>query len=149
VKGAGATRVPDDPYDLERFVRAQAEYPRVLAEIRGGRKQSHWMWFTFPQIAGLGSSAMSRTFAIRSAPEASAYLAHPVLGLRLVECAAALLAREGSSAFEVFGSPDDMKLRSCMTLFASVSPTGSVFHRVLDRYFEGEPDGLTLRLLNL
>lgn len=139
-----------DPHSLNRFVEAQhAVYARALAEIRAGRKRSHWMWFVFPQLAGLGMSATSRRYAIRDLAEAKAYLEHPVLGPRLVEGAEAALGVAGRSALEVFGSPDDMKLRSCATLFAQVSPQGSVFHRLLDRYFEGDPDERTLRLLNL
>jgi uncharacterized protein (DUF1810 family) len=137
-----------DPHDLARFVEAQAGvYDRALAEIRRGRKSSHWMWFIFPQIAGLGSSSTARRYAIQSRAEAEAYLAHPVLGPRLVECAEAALAVEGRTAFEVFGSPDDLKLRSSATLFAQVSPPGSVFERLLAKYFDGEPDEKTLRLL--
>ena len=137
-----------DPYDLARFVTAQRDvYPIALAELQAGCKRSHWMWFVFPQFAGLGSSATSRHFAIRSADEARAYLAHPVLGPRLVECAEALLAIEGRSAHEIFGSPDDLKLKSSATLFALVSPAGSVFEQLLDRYFAGARDDRTLRLL--
>ena len=139
---------PGDPHDLERFVRAQeGDYGRALAEVRGGRKRSHWMWYVFPQIDGLGFSPTARRYAIKSAAEASAYLAHPVLGPRLVTCTEAVLGVEGRSAFEIFGSPDDMKLRSCATLFARVSPAGSVFERLLDKFFRGEPDAKTLRLL--
>jgi uncharacterized protein (DUF1810 family) len=141
----GAT---DDPHDLERFVQAQQSvYETALAEIRSGRKRSHWMWFIFPQFAGLGISATSRHYAIKSTEEAQAYLRHPVLGPRLLESCEAVLALEGRSIHEVFGSPDDMKLRSCATLFAGVSPAGSVFERLLDRYFDGERDQNTLRLV--
>ncbi|MBA4065146.1 MAG: DUF1810 domain-containing protein [Isosphaera sp.] len=137
-----------DPHDLARFVRAQADsYDTALAEVRAGRKRSHWMWYVFPQLDGLGSSPTARFYAIRSAAEAAAYLAHPVLGPRLVACAEAAVGVEGRSAAEVFGPPDDLKLRSCATLFAHVSPAGSVFHRLLDKYFRGEPDAATLRLL--
>lgn len=137
-----------DPYDLARFVAAQRDvYPTALAELRAGRKQSHWMWFVFPQAEGLGSSWMAQRYAIASAAEAEAYLRHPVLGPRLVECAEALLSVEGRSAHEIFGSPDDVKLRSSATLFASVSPPGSVFERLLDRYFGGRRDDATLRLI--
>lgn len=136
-------------HDLDRFVTAQApHYDRVLAELRGGRKRSHWMWFVFPQIAGLGHSAMSVHYAIRGLDEARAYLAHPVLGPRLIECFEAVLVVQDRSAHDIFGSPDDMKLRSCATLFAEVSPAGSVFERVLDRYFDGERDQKTLSLLS-
>lgn len=138
-----------DPFDLERFVRAQErDYAAALSEIRAGRKRSHWMWYIFPQVLGLGASAMSTRYAIRSREEAEAYLGHPVLGPRLEEIARALLAVEGRSASDIFGSPDDTKLRSSATLFAHVSPPGSVFQDVLDRYFEGEPDHETLRLLS-
>ncbi len=139
-----------DPHDLARFVRAQeGDYERALAEIRGGRKRSHWMWYVFPQYDGLGFSPTSRLYAVKSLAEARAYLSHPVLGPRLVECAEAALGVEGRSASEIFGSPDDMKLRSCATLFARVSPAGSVFQRLLDKYFQGQPDDRTLRLLGM
>jgi uncharacterized protein (DUF1810 family) len=137
-----------DSYDLARFVEAQEHsYARALSEIRSGQKRSHWMWYIFPQFDGLGFSSTSRRYSIKSVAEADAYLRHPVLGPRLLESARATLALEGRSAVEVFGSPDDMKLRSSATLFASVSPAGSVFGQVLDRYFDGEPDDMTLRLL--
>lgn len=139
-----------DPHDLDRFVQAQARnYDHALAEVRAGRKRTHWMWYVFPQVAGLGSSPTARRYAIRSLAEARAYLGHPVLGPRLVECAEAALGVEGRSAYEVFGSPDDLKLRSSATLFACVSPPGSAFHRLLDRYFDGQPDDRTLRLLGV
>ncbi len=139
---------PADPHDLNRFVRAQEGcYEQALSEIRAGRKRSHWMWYVFPQIDGLGVSATSRRYSIKSLAEAAEYLNHPVLGRRLTECAAAMLGLGGRSAREVFGSPDDMKLRSCATLFACVAPVDSVFHQVLDRYFGGERDAATLRLL--
>ena len=137
-----------DPHDLNRFVRAQArDYDTALAELRGGRKRSHWMWYVFPQLDGLGSSPTSRHFAIRTEAEARAYLDHRVLGPRLHECSEAVLGVPGSTAHAIFGSPDDLKLRSCATLFAAVSPAGSVFHRLLDAYFDGEPDPRTLALL--
>jgi len=137
-----------DPYGLDRFVRAQEhDYASALAEIRSGRKRSHWMWYVFPQLDGLGVSETSRRYAIRSEAEAEAYLRHPILGVRLLEIAEAAAAIEGRSAREVFGSPDDMKLRSCATLFARISPAGSVFERLLARYFDGQPDAATLRLL--
>jgi uncharacterized protein (DUF1810 family) len=137
-----------DPHELGRFVQAQAgDYETALAEIRAGRKRSHWMWYIFPQIDGLGFSSMSRLYAIKSLDEARAYLDHPVLGPRLVEIAEAALAVEGRSAHDIFGSPDDMKLRSCATLFASVMPPDSVFTRLLDKFFAGERDGKTLELL--
>jgi uncharacterized protein (DUF1810 family) len=139
-----------DTYDLTRFVRAQArDYEQAIAEIRSGRKRSHWMWYIFPQFDGLGFSATSRRYAIKSVAEAEAYLRHPVLGPRLTESAEAVLANEGRSVHEIFDSPDDMKLRSCATLFAFVSPEGSVFHQLLSKYFNGEPDRETLRLLGV
>ncbi len=138
----------DDPYDLHRFVTAQqGDYEQALQEITRGRKRSHWMWYIFPQIDGLGSSSMARTYAIKSADEARAYLAHPILGPRLLACAEAALAHEGRSATEIFGSPDDLKLRSCATLFARVSPAGSAFHRLLDKFYPAGADRATLRLL--
>jgi uncharacterized protein (DUF1810 family) len=138
----------DDPYDLARFVDAQTrDYARALAEIRAGRKRSHWMWYIFPQFEGLGSSPTSLHYAIRSRQEAAAYLAHPVLGRRLIECAGAALQIEDRSALDIFGSPDDMKLRSSATLFAQVSPLGSVFHQLIDKYFLGQPDERTIRLM--
>jgi uncharacterized protein (DUF1810 family) len=139
-----------DPHDLIRFVRAQEhDYERVLSEIRSGRKQTHWMWYVFPQLDGLGVSSRSRRYSIKSIAEAEAYLLHPVLGPRLVECAEAVVRVEGRSAREIFGSPDDLKLRSCATLFARVSPPGSVFERLLEKYFPGGPDDKTLRLLGV
>ena len=138
----------NDPYDLERFVRAQKDaYELALSEIVAGRKRSHWMWYIFPQIEGLGSSAMSRRYAIKSQAEARAYLDHALLGPRLLACVEALLNLEGRSVEQVFGFPDDRKLRSCATLFATVSPSGSVFHRLLEQYFHGEHDPATLRRL--
>jgi len=119
----------------------------ALAEIRNGRKRSHWMWYVFPQIAGLGFSETSRRYAIRSTAEARAYLAHPLLGPRLIECFEAALGVEDRTAHEIFGSPDDLKFRSCATLFACVAPPGSVFQRVLDKYFGAEGDPRTLELL--
>jgi uncharacterized protein (DUF1810 family) len=128
-------------------VRAQAtDYERALAELRDGKKQSHWMWYIFPQIEGLGSSPMSQRYSIKSAAEARAYLAHPILGPRLRQCAAVVRDIVARSALEVFGSPDDMKLRSCATLFAAVSDDG-VFEQVLRKHFNGQPDSETLRLL--
>lgn len=136
-----------DPHGLARFVEAQEQdYARALGEIRRGAKRSHWMWYIFPQFDGLGYSSTARLYAIKSLDEARAYLAHPTLGPRLVECTEAALAVEGRSAHDIFGSPDDMKLRSCATLFAAVSPPGSVFARLLDRYFEGKADERTLGL---
>lgn len=137
-----------DPFGLSRFVAAQeGVYDLALAEIRGGRKRTHWMWFVFPQLHGLGSSPISERFAISGAAEARAYLAHPVLGPRLIECCETLLRANAGSAMDIFGSPDDLKLRSCATLFASVSGGGSVFERVLERFFDGAPDEKTETLL--
>jgi uncharacterized protein (DUF1810 family) len=142
-------RSPADPFDLNRFVEAQeATFADALSELRAGRKQSHWMWYVFPQIAGLGRSSMAERYAIRSEEEAKAYLAHPVLGPRLVECAEAVMRVEGRTATEIMGSPDDMKLKSCATLFAYVSPERSVFRLILEKYYGGDPDNKTLVLLN-
>ena len=134
---------------LERFVNAQeGMYQQALAEIRAGRKRTHWMWFIFPQVDGLGSSATSRHYAIRNRAEAVAYLQHPVLGPRLEACVRALLDLKGGDASHVFGYPDDLKLRSSLTLFAEISGAGSVFHEALDRYFGGKRDQATVRLLD-
>ncbi|MBL9161391.1 MAG: DUF1810 domain-containing protein [Planctomycetaceae bacterium] len=138
----------DDPFELKRFVEAQEHaYARALAEIRAGRKESHWMWFIFPQFGGLGFSPMAERYAIKSLDEARAYLAHPTLGPRLVECVEAALGVEGRSARAMFGTPDDLKLRSCATLFAEVSSAGSGFERLLAKYYGGGRDERTLRLL--
>jgi uncharacterized protein (DUF1810 family) len=141
---------PEDP-SLERFVQAQdrgGTYERALAELRAGRKTSHWMWFVFPQVAGLGRSPMAQEFAISSLAEAQAYLAHPVLGPRLVSCAEILTTLSGRGAEEIFGSVDAMKLRSSMTLFARAAPDNAVFAEVVRQYFEGRFDELTDRLLS-
>lgn len=130
---------------LDRFLEAQRPvYDNVLAELGDGCKQTHWMWFIFPQIAGLGRSSLAQYYAINDLDEAHAYLTHPVLGDRLRECSEALLGIQGKTANEIFGSPDDMKLRSSMTLFASVAGDESLFAMVLERYFHGELDKLTL-----
>lgn len=140
----------DDPYELNRFLRAQEDhYRQALSEVRGGRKRTHWMWFIFPQFDGLAFSATSRLYSIKSLEEARAYLDHPVLGPRLLECAESAVSVEGPSAAEIFGSPDDLKLKSCATLFACVSPPGSVFDRLLEKYFQGERDDRTLELLGI
>jgi uncharacterized protein (DUF1810 family) len=137
-----------DQFDLDRFVVAQeVNYSDALAELRSGKKRSHWMWYVFPQIAGLGHSAMSARYGIRGDAEARAYLGHAILGPRIIECAEAVLGIRNRSAREILGSPDDLKLRSCATLFAHVSPAGSVFHRILDQYYESEPDPQTLERL--
>ena len=138
----------DDPYDLGRFARAQLEdYERALSEITSGRKRTHWMWYIFPQFDGLAFSSTSKHYAIKSAGEARAYLDHPVLGPRLLTCAEAVVGIEGRTAAEIFGSPDDLKLKSSATLFAFVSPPGSVFDRLLEKYFRGARDERTLELL--
>lgn len=138
----------EDLYDLNRFLLAQAsDFDVALSEIRSGRKRSHWMWYIFPQLDGLGFSPTSMRYAIKSRAEAEAYLAHPVLGDRLREIAEAVLHTEGRSANEIFGSPDNLKLKSCATLFAEVSPEGSVFHQLIEKYFDGKRDEKTLRLL--
>ena len=136
-----------DPHDLQRFVDAQRDiHQQALSEIRGGGKQSHWMWFVFPQCQGLGFSGTSRRFAIGGIAEARAYLAHPVLGPRLVECFEAVLASE-RSARDLFGYPDDMKLQSCATLFAAAAPEQAVFQRVLAEKYAGQRDERTLEFL--
>lgn len=135
-------------YNLERFVLAQDQnYPRVLTELQRGDKRSHWMWYVFPQVAGLGTSADARKFAISSRAEATHYLEHPVLGGRLLECAALVLRVQGKSADHIFGATDAMKLCSSATLFAEVAPAGSLFHRILEHYFDGHHDERTLELL--
>ncbi len=145
-----SARHPSDPYNLSRFLEAQeGVYEHALSEIRTGRKRSHWMWFIFPQFEGLGSSETAKRYALRSIGEAEAYLRHPILGPRLLECAQATLDVDGRSASEIFGFPDVMKLRSCATLFVMVSPAGSVFERLLDKFFDGVPDDKTVQLLGL
>lgn len=138
-----------DQYHLTRFVKAQeGVYETALAEIKDGRKRSHWMWFIFPQIEGLGQSPTSQYYAIKSIDEARQYLAHPLLGQRLRECAQALLALKDRSAEETFGFPDVLKLKSCMTLFAEVADEpGSVFSQVLEKYYHGERDEKTIAYL--
>jgi len=136
----------DDPYNLERFAAAQdagGTYQQAVAELRRGRKTGHWMGFVFPQIAGLGYSATSRMFAISSLEEARAYLAHPVLGPRLVECATIVAQTQGRTAEQIFGGIDAQKLRSCATLFLRADPGQPVFGQVLARYFDGRPDPAT------
>lgn len=140
---------PSDSFDLSRFVQAQqGVYTQALSELQRGRKASHWMWFIFPQIKGLGSSPMAERYAIKNQDEARAYLKHSILGARLSECCEALLHHHDLTASQIFGYPDDMKLRSSMTLFALVAGDDSVFKRVLDRYFDGQPDGKTLDLVD-
>ena len=140
----------DDPYRLERFVQAQdagGTFQRAVAELRAGRKVTHWMWFVFPQVEGLGLSAMSQRYAISGLAEARAYLQHPVLGTRLVDCATVLAATDGKSAAEILGAVDAMKLRSSMTLFAAAAPDQPAFSAVLTKYFGGSPDEATLARL--
>ena len=138
----------DDSFALSRFISAQERvYDRVLTELRSGQKRSHWMWFIFPQIDGLGHSPTTKLYSIKSMEEARQYLNHSILGTRLLECAEAALATEGRSVSEIFGYPDDLKLKSCMTLFAAVADPGSVFDRVLDKYFHGQRDDRTLQLI--
>jgi uncharacterized protein (DUF1810 family) len=139
-----------DPYNLHRFLDAQAPaFDQVLAELRGGRKRSHWMWFIFPQIAGLGSSEMARLFAISGRAEAEAYLAHPTLGPRLRECTGLVNQIPNRTIAEIFGYPDDLKFRSSVTLFAAVAPTETedVFQQAIQKYFAGVSDSATLHLL--
>jgi uncharacterized protein (DUF1810 family) len=139
----------DDRFHLQRFVDAQHPvYAAVLSELRSGRKRSHWMWFIFPQVAGLGHSATSRTFAVSSLAEAAAYLAHLTLGPRLRECAALVAGIEGRSIDEIFGHPDDLKFHSSMTLFAHAAPREPIFAACLQKYFDGQPDPQTLALLS-
>ena len=138
-----------DRFDLDRFTQAQAPVlAHVQQELRAGQKRSHWMWFVFPQLAGLGHSPTARHYAIASRAEAQAYLAHPILGPRLVECTALVNAVEGRTVHQVFGSPDDLKFHSCVTLFAVTDPDQVVFKAALDRYFGGQPDRATLDLLS-
>ena len=138
----------DTDYDLQRFVDAQRDvYATALAELRAGHKRSHWMWFIFPQIAGLGHSEMARRYAIRSGDEAAAYLAHPVLGQRLRTCASAVAAHGELDADAIFDYPDNLKFHSSMTLFADVAPDEAVFQICLDQFFGGEPDPATLERL--
>ena len=140
-----------DPFNLERFLAAQSgAHDTAVVELRDGCKRSHWMWFVFPQLAGLGHSARAQHYGITGLDEARAYLAHPVLGARLQECAAVLEGLDPSlSASSIFGYPDDLKLRSCLTLFARAAGPGSIFERLLDKYFAGEPDDRTVALLQL
>ncbi len=138
----------NDPFHLRRFITAQEDiYSGVLAELRSGQKRSHWMWYIFPQIDGLGYSSTTKHYSIKSLEEAQHYLNHPVLGKRLIECSRAVLDIEGRPISQIFGYPDDLKLNSSMTLFASISGADSIFSRVLDKYFHGNPDQMTLHLI--
>lgn len=147
----GAREDPvDDPYDLERFVTAQdaeGTYGHALDELREGSKRSHWMWFVFPQIAGLGQSPTARRYAVASLDEAKAYLGHPVLGPRLAECAGTVAGLEGRTARQIFGGTDERKLHSSMTLFLRADPRQGIFQEVLAKYFDGMPDAATDQLL--
>ena len=145
---AHSSRHFTDPFHLERFLEAQKPiFDHVRSELQAGRKMSHWMWFIFPQIRGLGRSPTAIEFAISGLDEARAYLAHPILGPRLKECTRLVLLVENRPLAQIFGSPDDMKFRSCMTLFAQVSPDDDLFNRALQKYFRGVPDQLTLERL--
>lgn len=138
--------MPDQ--ELIRFLEAQNQmYLTALTEVKKGSKRSHWMWFIFPQLKGLGTSETARYFGLNGISEATEYLRHPVLGRHLIEISQALLALEGKTANQIFGTPDDLKLRSCMTLFAAVEKSNPVFNQVLDKYFSGIPDELTLQIL--
>ena len=137
-----------DPYDLQRFVNAQnAVFPEVCAELRSGRKETHWIWFVFPQLRGLGHSWMADRYGIASRDEAAAYLAHPILGPRLRECTRLVCLVEGRSIGQILDVPDDLKFRSCMTLFAQAAQDENLFEDALQKYFDGEPDRLTLERL--
>lgn len=136
-------------YNLERFLLAQEKnYKNAFVELSNGKKTSHWMWYVFPQIQGLGVSSTAQFYAIKDIGEAEAYLKHPVLGIRLIKVTEALLQIEGKTAFEIFGLPDDMKLKSCMTLFNLLDETNTVFERVLNKYFQGERDRRTIEILS-
>jgi uncharacterized protein (DUF1810 family) len=133
---------------LERYIKAQAPiYAQALAELTRGHKQSHWMWYVFPQFSGLGQSPMSQAYAVQSLQEAREYLSHPVLGARLRECCRVVMALEGKSAHEIFRTPDDLKFRSSLTLFAQAAPEETLFGDLLEKYFGGEEDSATLELL--
>ena len=140
---------PDDPFELARFVLAQdGTFDMALSEVKNGHKSSHWMWYVFPQLRGLGRSSTAQQYGITGSDEAYAYLTHDVLGPRLISICEAALSVEGKSATEIFGKPDDMKLRSCATLFAHVSNANSVFHKIIDKYFDGKVDRRTVQLLD-
>jgi uncharacterized protein (DUF1810 family) len=135
----------NDTYDLQRFVDAQNPvFEQVCSELQKGRKRSHWMWFVFPQLRGLGASSMANKFGISSQDEAEAYLRHPILGPRLRECTRLVNLAEGSSIEEIFGYPDNLKFHSCITLFAQVEPEDDVFAAALQKYFDGQPDQVTI-----
>lgn len=143
------TPPPDDPHDLERFVRAQASvHAQVCSELEAGDKRSHWMWFVFPQLTELGRSSTAQYYGIGSRDEALAYWQHALLGPRLAHCTSLVLGVHGRSAYQIFHTPDDLKFRSCMTLFRAVVPEQPLFSQALDKYFGGAPDPLTLKLLD-
>ena len=143
-------KAPKDVFNLRRFEHAQEEaYEAALSELKSEKKRSHWMWFIFPQFEGLGHSSMSKLYSVKSIEEAKAYISHPVLGTRLIECAETVIAIEGRSAFNVFGSPDDLKLKSSMTLFDYVAVSQNVYAHVLDKFYDGERCNKTLHLLKL
>ena len=144
------TTLESDPFKLERFLIGQSKnYADAFAEISEGCKRTHWMWYIFPQMAGLAFSEIARHYGITSAAEARAYLDHPVLGVRLRACAEAVMKVSDRSAHDIFGTPDDLKLRSCATLFSAIEPTGSVFHQIIDKYYGGKPDDRTLGFLRM
>lgn len=148
MKSTDQSKSSKDPFNLERFLTAQSEtYATAFSELKSGQKRSHWMWFIFPQIDGLGFSPTTKYYAIKSLEEARAYLKHPILGKRLIECAETVLGIEGRNASDIFGFPDDLKFRSSMTLFSLVSEPNSVFSRNLQKYFNGEGDPRTLQIL--
>ncbi|MBU2677762.1 MAG: DUF1810 domain-containing protein [Gammaproteobacteria bacterium] len=140
----------NDPYNLSRFVEAQnGGYVGVVKELKQGCKTGHWMWYIFPQIKGLGYSEVSRRYSISSLDEAGAYTEHPLLGPRLIECIESVMAVEGKSAEEIFGYPDYLKFRSCLTLFAAASQTNTIYQEALDKFFDQAPDPLTMRALQI
>jgi uncharacterized protein (DUF1810 family) len=140
--------MPTHQHNLDRFLKSQeSDYPTALAEIKSGRKRSHWMWYIFPQLDGLGSSSTAGFYAIKNLDEAKAYLAHPILGPRLIEITQAALNVQNKTAEQIFGFPDVLKLRSCATLFAQISAPNSVFHQLLQKFYHSEPDEATLGLL--
>jgi uncharacterized protein (DUF1810 family) len=147
---ASENRGPSGPVDLSRFLKAQeSDYEQALSEIKSGQKRTHWMWYIFPQIDGLGSSSTARLYSIKSIEEARAYLDHPLLGARLIECAEAVANVEGRPIAAILGSLDDLKLKSCATLFATVAPPGSVFDRILEKYYRCARDDKTLKLFDI
>ena len=148
IRMPASTHAADDPFDLARFLEAQADtYAQAVRELRSGQKRSHWMWFVFPQIDGLGASATARRYALKSLAETRAYLGHPVLGARIGECTRIVNGLAGRTARQIFGTPDDLKFRSSMTLFELVADPGSEFAAALDKFFAGARDARTLALV--